>query len=88
MTHCDACQKLAMKPLREDIPAHLQPCSSRSLLFGLLRVSTYECRRCETLWRWYLADGWAREPRTDSDHAVASVVAIVSSPKPTMLHPG
>ncbi len=58
MNQCDACRSLTLKPLRPDIPPHLQRYHARELSFGFVRVTTYECVRCESLWRWRIADGW------------------------------
>lgn len=60
MNQCEACKKLALMPIRSDVPPHLQKYLARALSFGFVRVTTYECVECETLWRWRVAEGWER----------------------------
>ncbi len=58
MNQCDDCRKLALMPHRSDVPPHLQRYLARALSFGFVRVTTYECIHCESLWRWRVTDGW------------------------------
>ncbi|MDP9141827.1 MAG: hypothetical protein M3O62_13650 [Pseudomonadota bacterium] len=60
MNHCDSCRMLGLMPLRRDVPSHLRRYSAGDVRIEGVRLTTYECSHCESLWRWYAVDGWMR----------------------------
>lgn len=58
MNQCNACSILALRPLRAEIPPHLQRVLTRDIPFGFVKLTAYECIHCASLWHWRVGDGW------------------------------
>lgn len=83
MSQCTECRILQSNPLRADVPDHMKSFVVRDKLFGLKYIIGYECRKCQSLWRWHAEQSWVfiaapktRVVATDKRRAASAPMAV------------
>ncbi len=64
----------------QDVPDHMKRFVVRDKLFGLKYITGYECRKCNSLWRWHASQSWVfiAAPKTRISAVPATTTSVRS----------